>query len=427
MDLSGDFVAIDVGEKKNQKIKIVGTYENPYFCGKDVCEILEYKDINKTLREQVKDKHKKELRMLSNELEDPGSSNSLGLNNLKNLTYHSGKAVYISEAGLYSLIMRSKVPFAEAFQDLVVEIILPSIRKHGKFQIEKQLSFTTEQLRIKEINEKDLQSQLALEKVAKEKAEHEKELEKMAKEKAERKALRINKFMKQITVKERKLEWIYIATTSMYASERIFKIGSTTRLSSRINGYNTGRPIEDGYYYCWVVKCYNAKDVDYCIQKLLTDFKHRETTELYCGIRFTDLRDIVAFIVENYDASVDYINNFIKVKLSQSLDEEDDDPPRLDCKQITYHIGEHTETINLENEDLDTLELIKLEISSMLTDMQQRQVALVVDRKMLLERLEKKIASEPRKNLWTRVKEFTGWTTSKVELTNGDLNYKIVY
>jgi hypothetical protein len=178
------------------------------------------------------------------------------------------------------------------------------------------------------------------------------------------------------------------------------------------------------------VKCYNAKDVDYCIQKLLADFKHRETTELYCGIRFTDLRDIVAFIVENYDASVDYINNFIKFKLSQSLDQEDlkeEEPPRLDCKRITCHIGEHTETINLENEDLDTLELIKLEISSMLTDMQQRQVALVVDRKVLLERLEKKIASEPRKNLWTRVKEFTGWTTSKAELSNGDLNYKIVY
>jgi prophage antirepressor-like protein len=427
MDLSGDFVTIDVVEKKNQKIRIVGTYEDPYFCGRDVCAILEYKDINKTLREQVKETHKKDLKSFSNELEDVTSSNSLGSNNLKNLTYHSGKAVYISEAGLYSLIMRSKVPFAEAFQDLVFEVILPSIRKHGKFQMEQRLSTTMEQLKLETAAKEKAEREKELEKVAKEKAEHEKELEKVAKEKAERKALRINKFMKQITVKEHKLEWIYIATTSMYASERIFKIGSTTRLSTRIGGYNTGRPIEDGYYYCWVVKCYNAKDVDYCIQKLLADFKHRETTELYCGIRFTDLRDIVAFIVENYDASVDYINNFIKFKLSQSLDQEDEEPPRLDCKRITCHIGEHTETINLENEDLDTLELIKLEISSMLTDMQQRQVALVVDRKVLLERLEKKIASEPRKNLWTRVKEFTGWTTSKAELSNGDLNYKIVY
>jgi hypothetical protein len=56
---------------------------------------------------------------------------------------------------------------------------------------------------------------------------------------------------------------------------------------------------------------------------------------------------------------------------------------------------------------LDTLELIKLE----LTDMQQRQVDLIVDRKVFLGRLEKKIGSEPRKNLWTRVKKFTGWTT----------------
>jgi prophage antirepressor-like protein len=406
VELSGDFVTVDVGDKKKQRIRIVGTYEDPYFCGRDVCEILGYKDIKQALRDHIKPKHKKDLQSFSNELGVEITPNPLGSGNLKNLTYHSGKTVYIGEAGLYTLIMKSKVPFAEAFQDLVVEVILPSIRKRGKFQMEQQLTTTMEQLKIKE-------TQL--------------ELEKVAKEKAERKALRINKFMKQITVKEHKLEWIYIATTTLYASERIFKIGSTTRLSTRIGGYNTGRPAEDEYYYCWVVKCYNAKDIDYCIQKLLAEFKHREKAELYCGIGFTDLKDIVAFIVNNYDASVEYINNFIKGRLSQSLEQEDEEPPRLDCKRITYHIGDHTETINLENEDLDTLELIKLEISSMLTDMQQRKVDLVVDRKVLLERLEKKISNEPRKSIWTQVKEFTGWTTSKAELMNGDLNYKIVY
>jgi very-short-patch-repair endonuclease len=106
MDLSGDFVTIDVGEKKNQKIKIVGTYEDPYFCGKDVCEILEYKYIKQALREHVKEKHKKDLRLLSNEV--GGIPNSFGSNNLKNLTYHSGKAVYISKEGLISLLLRSK-------------------------------------------------------------------------------------------------------------------------------------------------------------------------------------------------------------------------------------------------------------------------------------------------------------------------------
>jgi prophage antirepressor-like protein len=407
---------------ETHKIRLAGTIQTPFFCGKDVCRVLGYKDTKDALKKFVDKDDKCDLNEIHLKQDDPGEilepfdgeilggaqrppQNDCYLGSRHN-TFRENQMLYVSEVGIYSLILSSQAPFAKEFKKLLCKVILPSIRKHGFYQVEQRL---TAQLKIKE---------------------EELGLEKAAKEKAERKALRISKFMKQITVKEHKLEWIYIATTSMYASERVFKIGSTTRLSTRIGGYNTGRPIEDGYYYCWVVKCYNAKDVDYCIQKLLTDFKHRETTELYCGIRFTDLRDIVAFIVKNYDASVDYINNFIKFKLSHSLDQEDlkeEEPPILDCKRITYHIGAHTETINLENEDLGTLELIKLEISSMLTDMQQRQVDLVVDRKMLLERLEKKISSEPRKNLWTRVKEFTGWTTSKAELTSGDLNYKIVY
>ena len=36
---------------------------------------------------------------------------------------------------------------------------------------------------------------------------------------------------------------------------------------------------------------------------MLAGLKHKENTELYCGIKFSDLKDIVAFIVENYDAS----------------------------------------------------------------------------------------------------------------------------
>jgi prophage antirepressor-like protein len=56
---------------------------------------------------------------------------SLGSN--EPLTYNEGKAVYINEPGLYSLIMHSKAPFAEEFQDMVYETILPSIRKYGSY------------------------------------------------------------------------------------------------------------------------------------------------------------------------------------------------------------------------------------------------------------------------------------------------------
>lgn len=40
---------------------------------------------------------------------------------------------YISEADIYRLVMRSKLPEAERFQDWVCEEVLPSIRKHGGY------------------------------------------------------------------------------------------------------------------------------------------------------------------------------------------------------------------------------------------------------------------------------------------------------
>jgi hypothetical protein len=302
-----------------------------------------------------------------------------------------------------------------AYGEYTMKYLIEKTERTRKLKEEKLLDLLTlkeTQLAIKEKSEEELQIQL--------------EQETEARIKAERKAIRVNKFMRRVTIKERKLEWIYIATTSMYALERIFKIGSTSRLSSRIGGYNTGRPVEDTYYYCWVTKCYNSKDIDYHIQKLLVDFKHRDNSELYCGIKFTDLKDIVNFIVENYDASIDYINNFIKTRLNESLEEEDQLPPRLDCKSITYQIGEHTETIDVEKEDLST---IRDELDNILTTVkeQQRQSEeIVVDRKELVTRLSH-VTNTPKKDLWYRIKELTGWINSKTDIEDGLFKYKIVY
>jgi prophage antirepressor-like protein len=85
--------------------------------------------------------------------------------------------------------MNSNVPFAEAFQDMVYETILPSIRKYGSYQVESQLTQAMEQLAIKEKSEEDL------------KREGEELRNKLVT--AERKAIRVNKFMKRITIKER--------------------------------------------------------------------------------------------------------------------------------------------------------------------------------------------------------------------------------
>ncbi len=40
--------------------------------------------------------------------------------------------IYINEAGLYQLIMKSKLPIADKFQDWVTGDLLPKIRKIGQ-------------------------------------------------------------------------------------------------------------------------------------------------------------------------------------------------------------------------------------------------------------------------------------------------------
>ena len=43
---------------------------------------------------------------------------------------------YMKESGLYRLVAKSKMPFAEAFQDWVEEEVLPSTRKTGSYSVQ---------------------------------------------------------------------------------------------------------------------------------------------------------------------------------------------------------------------------------------------------------------------------------------------------
>ena len=60
---------------------------------------------------------------------------SFGSNNLKHLTYHSGKVVYISEQGLYSLILACKLPNATPFKAFVDQFFYDLRYKAGIMDI----------------------------------------------------------------------------------------------------------------------------------------------------------------------------------------------------------------------------------------------------------------------------------------------------
>ncbi len=392
---STDHVIFEMGGVKRY-VKIVGTNDDPWFCGKDVCTILGYVGLKQALQNHVKSKYKKSLIHFG-----VGSEiipNTIGQNNLNDLTYHTGKALYINEAGLFSLIMHSKAPMADQFQDLVYEDILPSIRKHGNFALNTQVA----QLSLK--NE-----------------EQEKQLEEQAERlvRAERKALRISKFMNRVEVKEKRDEWIYIATTRQYAASRVFKIGSTERLMKRIGQYNCGRPQADLFYYVWVKPCYKCKDLDSHIQKLLFSFKDKDKSEVYVGVKFTDLVDILDFIINNYDQSQEYVYNFIRTRLEKSADEDDGEPPKpLNMKSITYHFGNHTETVDMSQASETE---VKDEIMIIINRLKEDREEFEFNRKELVDELMKKYQGD-HKSIWNTVKKVVSWKNSRSKVSMRDGN-----
>lgn len=86
-----------------------------WFVGKDAATILGYTNTRKAIADHVKDTHKNTVTIRD------------GIGN-------PNKTI-IDEAGLYSLVMRSKLPQAEEFQEWVTSEVLPSIRKTGKYEI----------------------------------------------------------------------------------------------------------------------------------------------------------------------------------------------------------------------------------------------------------------------------------------------------
>lgn len=102
---------------ENNQVRVVEIESEPWFVGKEVAEILGYKNTKDALSRHVDDEDKKILR-----------SQNTTLENVPN----RGLQI-INESGLYSLILSSKLPSAKKFKRWVTSEVLPAIRKHGAY------------------------------------------------------------------------------------------------------------------------------------------------------------------------------------------------------------------------------------------------------------------------------------------------------
>ena len=92
------------------------------FNPKHVAEILDIKNVNDNLRRM------NENQVIKLKNPDIGNTDFRKLNN-------AGEN-FLTESGVYKLVLRSRKPNAERFTDWVTDVVLPSIRKHGMYAVD---------------------------------------------------------------------------------------------------------------------------------------------------------------------------------------------------------------------------------------------------------------------------------------------------
>ena len=87
--------------------------EEVYFVGKDIVNILQYQNGSRDINRHVDEEDREKVMIFD------GNQNK--------------ETIVINESGLYSLILRSKLPTAKKFKRWVTSEVLPSIRKNGMY------------------------------------------------------------------------------------------------------------------------------------------------------------------------------------------------------------------------------------------------------------------------------------------------------
>jgi len=116
---------------QDERIRTISINGDPYFVASDVCRVLGYQNSRKAINDHCK-----------------------GCNETVLPTAGGPQRVsVIPERDVYRLIMRSRLPAAQRFEDWVVGTVLPAIRKTG--------SYSVTQVRELESKLRDAQNQLS--------------------------------------------------------------------------------------------------------------------------------------------------------------------------------------------------------------------------------------------------------------------------
>jgi len=112
-NLNQSVTTLTVFEFQGNSLRVIEHNENPWFIGNEACRALGIVNSRDAI-----------ARLSPHQKDDVGITDAIGRMQKTNI---------VSEGGLYKLAFQSRKPEAQAFTDLVVDEILPSIRKTGGY------------------------------------------------------------------------------------------------------------------------------------------------------------------------------------------------------------------------------------------------------------------------------------------------------
>lgn len=121
--------SLQLFENTDWKIRVIMRDGEPWFVASDVCKCLELKDDAGTICRELDEQDKVTL----SRDEFMGGVSNRGI--ICSVDSRVQSLVFVSESGMYDLVMMSRKPEAKAFKRWVTHDVIPSIRKTGSYSV----------------------------------------------------------------------------------------------------------------------------------------------------------------------------------------------------------------------------------------------------------------------------------------------------
>lgn len=125
------------------EIRTLNIDGEPWFVGKDVAEILMYKNTKDAILKHVDEEDKRIIQRSENATLENHIPKSVLPIDFERADIPNRGLTIINESGLYSLILGSKLPTAKKFKRWITSEVLPTLRKVGSYSLaQKPDSYT---------------------------------------------------------------------------------------------------------------------------------------------------------------------------------------------------------------------------------------------------------------------------------------------